>query len=416
MTTVELDHVAKIEGHAKVTIKIEKNKLQNLDLEIFEGARFFENILKGKKYDELPLITSRICGVCSPSHTLAAIKAIENAFAITPNKEVVLLRELLAIGGLLQSHALHLYFLVLPDYVGYDSTLQMMPKYKQEILRALRIKRIGNKILTVIGGRDIHPLTSIVGGFSKTPALKDMQTLRDELQSIQDDAVKTVELFSRLAFPEFEYESTYMAIHDRRLTGDTISYLENGKLEHLSNDFEKYITEYFQHDSTAEFVVMEGKGYTTGALARINVNGEFLDNILQKQLKDLLPTKSPFSNIVFQSYEIASNIKRAVEILNELIQNPINVEPSDEIKPKKSTGIGVVEAPRGLLFQKYSFDNEGYCTYANVTTPTSQNLRTIEDCLKTYVSTHLHTPKEKLLMEIEKLIRAFDPCISCAAH
>jgi sulfhydrogenase subunit alpha len=397
MPTIELDHVSKIEGHAKLNIKIEENKLKNLELEIFEGARFFENILKEKKYDELPLISSRICGVCSPAHTLTSILAIEDAFGIKPGSQVKLLRELLSIGGLIQSHVLHLYFLVLPEYTGYGSALQMASKYKQEIHRALKIKRLGNRIVTVIGGRDIHPLTTIVVGFSKAPSLQDLKSLMDELEAVQEDAFKTFELFSSLSFPDFEHESTYMAIQGNNLLGDKISYLKNGTPGHFPHDYEKYIKEYFQHDSTAEFVVIEGKGYTVGPQARMNVNWGYQDKELRNLLKFQSPSHSPFSNVICQGFEIMSCIKRAMEIVNELIENPINTEPPKEVKPKASTGIGVIEAPRGLLFHKFSFDENGYCTYANVTTPTSQNLRTIEDCLEAFVKAHLHLPKEELL-------------------
>jgi sulfhydrogenase subunit alpha len=416
MSTIELDHIAKIEGHARLNIKIEKNELKNLELEIFEGARFFENILKEKKYDELPLISSRICGVCSPAHTLASIRAIEDAFGITPNREIKLLRELLTIGGLLQSHALHLYFLVLPEYLGFGSALQMASKYQDEIQRALRIKRLGNKILTVIGGRDIHPLTTVVGGFSRAPSVQDLKSLADEMKALQEDALKTFTLFSGLSYPDFEHTSTYMAMHGKNLLGEKISFLKNGTLEHFPHDYEKYIKEYFQHDSTAEFVVVEGKGYTVGPQARMNVNWNLQDKELRKLLRLQSPSYSPFSNIVFQSFEIMSGVKRATEVLREVTEKRVHIEPPVEVKPKASTGIGVVEAPRGLLFHKFSFDEDGYCTYANVTTPTSQNLRMIEDCLEAFVTAHLHIPREELIREVEKLIRAFDPCISCSSH
>jgi coenzyme F420-reducing hydrogenase alpha subunit len=242
MTTIELDHVAKIEGHAKLNISIENNELMSLDLEIFEGARFFENILKGKKYNELPLITSRICGVCSPNHSLTAISAIEEAFEIVPSGETNLLRELLAIGGLLQSHALHLYFLILPDYKGYESAISMMPDHKDEIDRALRIKRMGNSLVSTIGGRDIHPLTALVGGFSKVPSSEDLNSLIGGLDATYNDALKSFELFSQLPFPEFQHRSTYMAMHGKHLLGDSISYLENGTLNHFPHDYETYIT------------------------------------------------------------------------------------------------------------------------------------------------------------------------------
>jgi sulfhydrogenase subunit alpha len=416
MTTIELDHVAKIEGHAKLNISIENNELMSLDLEIFEGARFFENILKGKKYDELPLITSRICGVCSPNHALTSIMAIEEAFEITPSRETNLLRELLAIGGLLQSHALHLYFLILPDYKGYDSALQMMPQYKTEIERALKIKRMGNRLVSTIGGRDIHPLTAVVGRFSKLPTPEDLKSLSNELDFTFDDAKNTFELFSNLSFPDFEYKSTYMAMHGEHLLGDKISYLENETLNHFPHDYETYIKDYFQHDSTAEFVVMKGRAYTVGAQARLNVNWDSQDKELKDLIKAQHPFHSPFSNIVFQSFEILSSVKRGNEILKELLENPISQQPPEKVQPNASTGIGVSEAPRGLLFHKLSFDEKGYCTYANVTTPTSQNLRTIEDCLRAFVIEHLHLSKEELVKETEKLIRAFDPCISCSSH
>jgi coenzyme F420-reducing hydrogenase alpha subunit len=414
MPTIELDHVAKIEGHAKLNLRIEKNELKNLELEIFEGARFFENILKGRKYDELPSITARICGVCSPSHTLASIRAIEDAFEIHPSRQTKLLRELLAIGGFIQSHVLHLYFLALPDYVGFGSALQMTGKYKQEIHRALKIKRAGNRIVTAIGGRDIHPLTAVVGGFSRVPSAEDLKSLRDELAGIQEDASKTVKLFSDLSFPDFQYESTYMALHGKDLIGEKISYLRDGKIEHYPHDYEEYIKEFFQHDSTAEYVVVEGKGYIVGAQARMNVNSH--NSELRDLLKVELPSHSPFSNIVFQSVEILSSVNRGEEILGELLDTPIKEQSPKQVSPRSSTGIGVIEAPRGLLFHKYSFDGEGYCSYANVTTPTSQNLRMMEDCLKSFVSGHLDLTEEELTRGIEKLIRAFDPCISCSAH
>jgi coenzyme F420-reducing hydrogenase alpha subunit len=416
MPTVELDHVAKIEGHARLNIKIEQNKLKNLELEIIEGARFFENILKGKKYDELPLISSRICGVCSPAHTLASLRAIEDAFGIEPEADIELLRELLTIGGFLQSHAMHLYFLVLPDYLGYGSVLQMTSQYRTEIQRALRIKRLGNRILTVIGGRDVHPLTAVVGGFSKAPTGANLKDLLKDLNAVQEDALKTFELFSGLSYPDFEFKSSYMAVRGNALMGDSMSYLENGSLKHLPRDHENYMEVYFQHDSTAEFVVVEGKGYTVGPQARINVNRDLLDSELRKRIGFQLPSYSPFSNVLFQSFEIMSGVQRAIGIVNGLIERPLRIEPPGEIEPKAATGIGVVEAPRGLLFHKFGFDERGYCTYANVTTPTSQNLRMLEDCLEAFVNAHLHLPEGELLVEVEKLIRAFDPCISCSSH
>jgi coenzyme F420-reducing hydrogenase alpha subunit len=304
--------------------------------------------------------------------------------------------------------------LVLPDYAGFGSALQMTGKHKQEVHRALKIKRAGNRIVTAIGGRDIHPLTAVVGGFSRIPTEEDLQSLKDELIGIEEDARKTVELFSGLSFPDFEHKSVYMALHGKTLLGEKIGFLRNGKIEQYPHDYEQYIKEFLQHDSTAEYVVVEGKGYFVGAQARMNVNSHSRD--LRDELKLLLPSHSPFANITFQGIEILSSVRRGIEILDELLVSSIKDESPRPVNPRPSTGIGVVEAPRGLLFHKYGFDEQGHCTYANVTTPTSQNLRFMEDCLKSFVGDHLHLPKDDLTKGIEKLIRAFDPCISCSAH
>lgn len=416
MPVIELDHVTKIEGHAKLNLSIESGKLKNLELEINEGARFFEDILKGKKYNELPSIAARICGVCSPSHTLASLQAIEEAFSVSTSRNTKLLRELLAIGGMIQSHVLHLYFLVLPDYIGFGSALQMAEKRRGDIHRALRIKRLGNRIVRLVGGRDIHPLTAIAGGFSKVPSADDLKALLDELEEAEDDASRTLELFCGLPLPDFQHETPYMALRGRRLQGGKISSLRSGQLDHLPHDYEKYIKEYLQHDSTGEFVVVEGKAYAVGSQARISVNWDLQDKDLRRRLPIKAPAHSPFYNSVFQSFEIVTGLKRAAKVVSQLIEAPVRAEKSKKVKPRASTGIGAVEAPRGLLFHKYSFDDDGYCTYANVTTPTSQNLRSIEACLRTFVRAHLHLPEEELVLETEKLIRAFDPCISCSSH
>jgi coenzyme F420-reducing hydrogenase alpha subunit len=416
MTTIKLEHISKIEGHASLYVNIDRNSLKKLELKINEGARFFESLLLGKKYDELPLITSRICGVCSPAHTLTAIKAIEDAFRITPDKKTGLLRELLAIGGLLQSHILHLYFLVLPDYLGYDSALQMAADRTHDIGTALKIKGVGNKIVTRIGGRDIHPVTTVVGGFSKRPTDEILSRLKKDLAAVRDPALETFNLFAGLPFPEFTYKTTFFALKDNRLLGNRICLLEKNSLKEFPHDTDIYLKKYFQHESTAEFVILEGKSYCVGARARLNVNKDSLPQRIKALLKFPLPTDSPFANIPLQALEVVLGVERALDIIDRLLESTDTGDPNTEVNSRSGTGIGVSEAPRGLLFHKYAFDKEGRCTKASVTTPTSQNLRMIEECLKIYVSRHLPLSKEKLVSGMEKLIRSFDPCISCSSH
>jgi len=201
--TIKMDYVTKIEGHAKLSIKIRKKQIKEVSLNLFEGARFFEGILKGKKYNDISPISSRICGVCSPVHGLTALKAVENAFNVKVSKQTNLLREMMHLGGIIQSHALHLYFLALPDYYGFESALQMASKHKNKIIKALRLKQLGNALVSEIGGRDIHPFTSVLGGFSRIPKQETWCLLLDKLKRSRKDAVDTVNLFLSLKYPEY---------------------------------------------------------------------------------------------------------------------------------------------------------------------------------------------------------------------
>ena len=414
MTTVTLDSISRIEGHAKILIRYDKGRIEDVELKVLEDSRFFESILKGHKYDELPLVASRICGACSSAHALAAIKAIEDAFGIEPSDETRMLRELLAIGGLIQSHVLHLYFFVLPDYTGYRSVMEMAREKREDIETALRLKRLGHKVVSTIGGRDVHPVTTVVGGFSKVPTPEQLETLLDDFKACEKDSLYSFELFSSLSYPHFEHQTSYYALHDENLLGDSIFSLTDGTLTSFPHDFETYLQKHFQADSTADFVVSKGKSYSVGPQARLNVCWDLLDEKSKKTLDLQFPMKSPFENLIGQAFELASQAKRAQSLLEKLLQKPLSAQPQEEIKPKESTGIGVLEAPRGLLFHKFAFDRNGHCTYVDIVGPTSQNLQTMEECLREYLTQNRNLPNDEVISGIEKLIRAFDPCISCA--
>ncbi|MBW3014487.1 nickel-dependent hydrogenase large subunit, partial [Candidatus Woesearchaeota archaeon] len=256
--TITLNHITKMEGHAKLDVRIEKGKVKKAELTIFEGSRYFEGIVQCQKYNEIPSITSRICGVCSVVHFLTATKAVEDAFNVKVSEQTQLLRELINIGGHIQSHVLHLYFLTLPDYVGYDNAIQMASKYKEDVQRALRIKRLGNRIVKIIGGRDVHPLTVVPGGMSRLPDQSELKSLLEELKASRKDFVDTVKLFAKLKYPKFQKCVDYYSLtnkHYNILNGKIIGMKCNEICTIPIDDYEKHMKEYFQEHSTAEFVV-----------------------------------------------------------------------------------------------------------------------------------------------------------------
>lgn len=419
--TIKLDHITKIEGHAKLHIKIADCKVEKCELKIFEGSRYFEGILKGQPYNEIANISSRICGVCSVVHTIAAIKAVENALGIKPSKQTILLREMLNIGGIIQSHALHLYFLALPDYLGFCNAIDMASKRKDDIMRALLLKRLGNEIVKVIGGRDIHPIAAVIGGFSRIPGQEKMDNLLSMLKIALPEAKKTAELFCSLEYPDFENKTEYFALKaDKSFFAGDKDIGCSGQYCIPIEDYEKHFNEHFREGSTSEFVIKEGKSYMVGALARILIHSDKLSTEMHSCVERIKKNRhSPFMNNLAQAVEVYEGIKRCIEILELTRFKPENVHE----RPKNITmisdhniGVGASEAPRGILFHKYEFDEKGCCTHANITTPTSQNLPAIEDSIRKIIPSILDKNEEEIRLIIEQLIRAFDPCISCSTH
>jgi len=416
MKKITINHITKIEGHAKLNLEIEKNEVKKCELSIFEGSRFFEGILKEKDFKELPDITSRICGICSSTHTIASIEAIESAFNIKPSEQTELLRELLSIGGIIQSHVLHLYFLTLPDYYGCSSALELAQKDKSLIKRALELKQTANFLINTIGARDIHPIAAILGGFTRLPEEKQISKLIKILKSSRREAEQTVKLFLKLDYPNFEFPSDSFALGGGSYfnSNKIVSCLGNQCIP--TNDYEIHFKEYFKPGSTAEFAKKDEKSYRVGALARISLNKHLLSEKSKSFVTQLpKPLTNPFMNIPAQAIEVYEGIEQALKILENLKIKPEEIQ---QISPIVAEGISATEAPRGILFHKYKFNKEGKCTFANITTPTTQNLQNIEDAIKIYVQQLLkkEQTKEQLKFEIEKLIRAYDPCISCSTH
>ncbi len=423
---INLDHITKIEGHAKLHVQVKGGEVQAVEMDVFEGTRFFEGIVKTRRYDEASPLTSRICGVCSVVHSVTALQAIENGIGIQPSQATVDLRELMHIGGILQSHLLHLYFLALPDYLGFGDALSMAPQKPEEVKRGIKMKRLGNEIIRVIGGREVHPITQRLGGFTRLPTQADLQFLKTQIDATIEDAKKTAELFSSLKYPQFERETNYLALvrpDKYALLGGKLAC--EGEVPILEEDYAKHLDEYVTPYSTAKFVTLNGKSYANGALARLNIKREKLCGNAKEALENAkqnginFPSKNPFHNNFAQAVEVLHLLCHASELIENLdLAGEFPVPPAEPPRtlPEHARGVSVTEAPRGLLFHDYTIEKDGSISWANIITPTCQNLRNMEDDVKAYIPALLDKPEKEIVFELEKLVRAYDPCISCSTH
>ncbi|RME32036.1 Ni/Fe hydrogenase subunit alpha [Candidatus Woesearchaeota archaeon] len=419
--TITLDHITKIEGHAHLTVKIAKGKVKKCELGSTEGARFFEGLVVGRPYDDGVEMTMRICGICSVGHFTASLKALEDAMGVTPSRQTQAMREIMAIGERIRSHATHLYFLSLPDFLGYESALAMAQKYKRQIEDALTLMRTGNEIVTVFGGRQMHPMGGRVGGFTHFPNAQQVKHLLALLEEAKAPALRTLDLFLSLTYPSLTSQREHISLHQQHddwplLTGTITS--DAGKT-FAPERYEEYFTEYVDRWSTAKFVVRRGKSYQLGALPRINNNVHGLAPDLLAKCKRAgitFPSKNPFHNIVAQALELVHWVRRCQKLLAAHKQG--FRREAIRVTPRAGTGVGVVEVPRGILFHTYTIDEQGYITRANIMTPTCQNLKAMQEDCKQYLQQLLDAGagKKTIVLELEKLIRAYDPCFSCSTH
>lgn len=416
---IKLNHICKVEGHADLAIEIIDGKLVRCELGAVEGARFFEGLVVGRKWDELKEITSRICGICSVAHSVTSIKAVEDAFGFEPSKQTKILREFMTMGERIRSHATHLYMLSLPDFVGCESAIEMAPKFKKELECALRLIKLGNEMVAKLSGRQMHPVASIVGGFTHILNKDELEYIKGLMKSARKDAIDTLKLFLSLEYPQLERDIEYVCIYQKDQVPliDGVVVSDHG-LHVEPRDYGQMIEEFIEPYSTAKFAVREGKEYFLGALARMNISWEAVaDDVraLVKKSKIRFPSKNPFHNLVAQAVELAHWTDLAVKLADSL---DLQDEPVQEVKPRAGKGVGITEAPRGLLFHEYEFDETGVCTACRIMTPTSQFLRAQELDVQYYIQSLLDAGKKKdeIIFETEKLIRAFDPCYSCSAH
>jgi len=418
---VVIEHVTRVEGHGNIKVLIEAGKVKEVKFEIYEGPRFIEKVLVGRMYYEVPDIVSRICSICPDPHQVAAVEAIEKAFGASVDRQTKMLRELQLLADIISSHALHLYLLALPDYLGYPDALSMIDKYGREVKMGLELKRAGNAVKEVLTGRSIHGCTVKPSGYTRVPTPSELEKLSDMLKQSMEGAILAVKLFSSLEYPDFARdENVFMAVDPGEVYGFMGNYI-------LVSDGERYPVEEYRKltnevavpHSTAKHSSYKGKPFMVGALARVLLNGRKLKGRAAEMLKELEPkldALNPLTNNLAQAIETAYAVERAIEVIDELLDKGLKQDVEVKVKQRKGVGVSAVEAPRGVLYHCYELDDEGRVVRADIITPTAQNAANIEKYIKVSAERLLSIGEERLEGPLELLVRAYDPCISCSAH
>ncbi len=413
---ITLNQVTKIEGHARLELAIDQGKITKCELSAIEGSRYFEGLVVGRKWFEAHEMTSRICGICSTAHVIAAVRGIEQALGIIPSQQTRELRELIMLGERIRSHATHLYFLALPDYVGYESALAMAGKFKKELTWALHLMKAGNSIIKTLAARELHPVSATPGGWLKLPSQDDLAAMKQDLLAAKEDAIRTCELFFDLDYPEAVTVDQWFSIMEPDRYGMMDGKMAGRGVTFDHDHYTDFLKEYHEPRSTANFVVKGDKRYFVGALARLNNNQRWLSADAKRMLKKApfdVPSINPYHNTMAQAIELVHAIDHAIQICSTITIKP---EPIPKITPKAGRGVGAAEAPRGTLFHEYILDKNGVIKHCNIITPTAQNLLNIQEDIRAYVPRVLHKKQDAITLDVEKLIRAYDPCFSCSAH
>lgn len=416
--TIKVDYLARVEGEGSLYVRVRDGEVTDVKLTIFEPPRFFEAFLRGRSYEEVPDITARICGICPVAYQMSSVQAMEDALGVTVDEPLTRLRRLLYCGEWIESHVLHVYMLHAPDFLGYDNVIQMAKDYPDVVQKGLQLKKIGNEIVTLVGGREIHPINVRVGGFYKLPARRDMTALGERLKVARDLSLETVRWAATLPCPDFEQNYQFVALqHPTEYAITEGRLVSSTGLDIAMEEYERCFEEEHVEHSNALHSIMKKRGaYLVGPLARYSLNFDRLSPLAQESARSAgLSTvcRNPFQSILVRGVETVYVCDEALRIIDNY---EIPDRPVVPLAPRAATGCGGSEAPRGFLYHRYSLDERGRILTARIVPPTSQNQKMIESDLRQFVSSHLDLPQDKLTWQCEQIIRNHDPCISCATH
>ncbi|MCS6828298.1 MAG: Ni/Fe hydrogenase subunit alpha [Caldilinea sp.] len=416
--TVRVEALARVEGEGAFYVKVREGKVEDAQLRIYEPPRFFEAFLRGRSYAEAPDITARICGICPVAYQMSAVHAMEAIFGVRIEGPLRELRRLLYCGEWIESHVLHMFMLHAPDFLGYADAIQMAADHPNLVLQALRIKKAGNDIVALLGGREIHPINVRVGGFYRIPKRREWSRIVEELKWARDVMIDLVKWTGQLPFPEFTQQYEFVALrHPQEYPFNEGRLISNRGLDIPVSAFEEFmVEEHLPHSTSLHARIKDRGAYFVGPLARYNLNFDRLSPAAQEAARaaGLGPTcNNPFQSIIVRGVETLYAIDEALRILEDY---PEPDAPSVPYEVRGGVGHGCTEAPRGILYHRYMLDDNGMIVSACITPPTAQNQATIEADLRAFVEPRAHLPLNELTWQCEQAIRNYDPCISCATH
>ncbi len=425
--TISISHLGRVEGHGGIFVKVVGNQLHDVSLGISEGSRYYEALLRGRHFLSVQGIITRVCAICSGSHTVAALTALEDALDIPKSPRVHELRGLLLLGATIESHALHVFALALPDFFGADSVIALAEKQPDAVKFGLELKQLGNRIQTLVGGRAVHPINTLVGGFGKLPSHQDLANLKKEVARFIDPLMQYVESLSTVDIPAYAAQPTvYLALRPYvdayRFRGRSIC-TSNGE-EYPLTSYRDVVREFSVEHSHAKHSAMpSGDTYMVGSLARLKLWSELMKG-RGRDAFDVLFPRGVEDNILLNNWaqvvELVHSLERCMSCCDVLLGMPEVASEMTDYTPKAGRGIGAIEVPRGTLFHEYELDEDGRVVSANVVTPTSQNLANVEHDLRGAVTNLLQTdppPDDAMLRhDLAMVTRAYDPCISCSVH
>ena len=419
---INVKHVTRVEGHGNIVVRAHDGTIEQAEWQVPEAPRFFEAMVRGRSYEDIQTVVARICGICSVTHSFAAIKAIEDAMDITVSPQTDMLRLLTHYGEQLESHALHVGYLVAPDLLGQKSVVPLAASHPDVVETVIAIHRVGNLMMEKLAGRKTHPVRLVPGGFAMLPSENDLRELKQELEDAVPRLNTLAQVVADLAggLPSFERDTEYVALVNPPTYPFYHGEIGSTDIDHPVpvHDFESVVNEYVHPQSTAKWCKWHRDSYSVGALARYNLNADHLQPMAKVTAQTLGLTKgacNPFMNNVAQVVECVQVVERSLQLIDVVLSTGITHE-RPRVTPKAGEGAGAVEAPRGILFHRYVFDDRGICTKANLCIPTNQNHANIQEDFNEFVPQIIDRGQDEVRLLMEMLVRSYDPCISCSTH
>ncbi|HEX5042999.1 MAG TPA: Ni/Fe hydrogenase subunit alpha [Candidatus Polarisedimenticolaceae bacterium] len=418
--TIEVEHLGRVEGHGAFTVVLDGPQVARVEFRVFEGLRLFERLVLGHRFDEVPAIVSRVCSICSHAHAIAAVTAVEDALGVAVSPRAARLRELALHGGNIESHALHVFALALPDFLRLPGLAELAREQPAAALLGLRLKKLGNTIQETVGGRAVHPVTYVPGGFSAEPSAEALEELHGLLTAALDDCERAVTVWSAVPLPHTGRApircAALVTLGEDFLRGNALRLSDGGTFPVRA--YRELTGEFAVPHAHAKHAAQNGLPYMLGALARMTINGlpPGRAGEAAARLGFRVPNQDVLTNDLAQVVEIVRSVERARTLVAELLEDAPGSAPAVPVQARSGEGIAAIEAPRGILFHRYVLDGEGRVTDADVITPTGQNLGHAEERLRLTASTLASLPDGELTLRLEAVCRAYDPCLSCSVH